>query len=117
MAMTNKIRIAIFVRVSTKQQDTVRQVDDLKELCSKQGWEVASIITEKLSGTTKNSQRPGLKKLMDLADTGAIQKVVLSEVSRLGRNTREVLEIIEELSSRKISLYIPVSYTHLRAHE
>ncbi len=106
MAMTNKIRIAIFVRVSTKQQDTVRQVDDLKKLCSKQGWEVASIITEKLSGTTKNSQRPGLKKLMDLADTGAIQKVVLSEVSRLGRNTREVLEIIEELSSRKISLYI-----------
>ena len=104
--MTNKIQVVVFVRVSTKQQDAVRQIDDLKELCSKQGWEVASIIIEKLSGVTKNSQRSGLKKLMELANTGGIQKVVLSEISRLGRNTQEVLKIIEELSQKKISLYI-----------
>ena len=104
--MTSKIRAVIFVRVSTQQQDTSRQVDDLKQLCAKQGWEVATVITEKVSGSAKNSQRPGLKQLMDLADTKQVEKVVVSEVSRLGRNTREVLEIIEELSKRKISLYI-----------
>lgn len=104
--MVNKIYVAIFVRVSTKQQDTQRQVDDLKKLCEKQGWKVVSVITETVSGKTKNSQRPGLKKLMEIAETGLIQKVVVSEVSRLGRNTREVLEIIDELSKRKISLYI-----------
>jgi len=104
--MTSKIRAVIFVRVSTQQQDSSRQVDDLKQLCAKQGWEVATVITEKVSGSAKNSQRPGLKKLMDLADTKQVQKVVVSEVSRIGRNTREVLEIIEELSKRKISIYI-----------
>lgn len=104
--MINKIYAAIFVRVSTKHQDTSRQVDDLKKLCAKQGWKVVSIITETVSGKTKNSQRPGLQKLMKLAETGLIQKVVVSEVSRLGRNTREVLETIDELSQRKISLYI-----------
>jgi len=104
--MTNKIRAAIFVRVSTSQQDTSRQIDDLKQLCAKQGWEVTSVITEKVSGNAKNSQRSGLKKLMKLTDTNQVDKVVVSEVSRLGRNTREVLEIIEELSKRKISLYI-----------
>jgi len=107
--MTNKIhkiQVAIFVRVSTKQQDTKRQVDDLKKLCAKQGWKVESVITETVSGKTKNSHRLGLIKLMELADTGLIQKIVVSEVSRLGRNTREVLETIDELSNRKISLYI-----------
>lgn len=104
--MTHKIYVAIFVRVSTKKQDTNRQVDDLKQLCEKQGWKVVSVIKETVSGKTKNSQRSGLIKLMKLADTGLIQKVVVSEVSRLGRNTREVLETIDELSNRKISLYI-----------
>lgn len=104
--MLNKIRVAIFVRVSTKHQDTARQVDDLKALCLKQGWEPIKVITEKVSGKVKNSQRGELQKLMALADSKKIQKVVVSEVSRLGRNTREVLQTVEELSKRKISLYI-----------
>ena len=104
--MISKIRAAIFVRVSTKYQDSARQVDDLKQLCQKQGWKVTTIITEKISGSAKNSQRSGLKRLMELADNNKVDKVVVSEVSRLGRNTREVLEIIEALSNRKISLYI-----------
>ena len=102
----SKIRAAIFVRVSTKHQDTARQVDDLNQLCRKQGWEVVAVITEKISGNAKNSQRSGLKQLRQLVDTEKIDKVVVSEVSRLGRNTREVLEIIESLSNHKISLYI-----------
>lgn len=104
--MTSKIRAAIFVRVSTKHQDTARQVDDLKQLCQKQGWEVVATVTEKISGTTKNSQRSGLKQLLELVENQQVDKVVVSEVSRLGRNTREVLEIVESLSKRKVSLYI-----------
>jgi len=104
--MTKKIKAAIFVRVSTTNQDVARQVDDLIELCAKQGWILQEVITEKISGSAKNSQRPGLQKLMLLANTGRIQKVVVSEVSRLGRNTREVLETIDRLSNNKVSIYI-----------
>jgi len=104
--MANKINAAIFVRVSTRSQDTARQIDDLTEICKKQGWILKQVITEKVSGSTKNSQRPGLQKLLGLANTGQIQKVVVSEVSRLGRNTREVLDIIDQLSNLKTSIYI-----------
>lgn len=104
--MAKKIKAAIFVRVSSRNQDTARQVDDLTDLCSKQGWILEEVITEKISGNTKNSQRPGLQKLMMLANTRQIQKVVVSEVSRLGRNTREVLETIDQLSNNKVSIYI-----------
>ena len=104
--MANKMEAAIFVRVSARNQDAARQIDDLTELCRKQGWILKNVITEKISGVTKNSQRPGLQKLMSLAHTGQIQKVVVSEVSRLGRNTREVLEIIDQLSSSSVSIYI-----------
>ena len=104
--MANKINAAIFVRVSSRTQDAARQIDDLTELSKKQGWILREVITEKISGSAKNSQRPGLQKLMTLANTGQIQKVVVSEVSRLGRNTREVLEIIDQLSNCKTSIYI-----------
>ncbi|MEM7375591.1 MAG: recombinase family protein [Bacteroidota bacterium] len=59
-----------------------------------------------MSGIIKNSQRPALQKLLHLAHTNRIDKVVVSEVSRLGRNTREVLETIEERSKAGVSIYI-----------
>lgn len=90
----------------TKNQDTARQIDDLTELCKKQSWIVEEVITEKVSGTTKNRQRPGLKKLILLANTGRIQKVMVSEGSRLGSNTREVLDTIALLSNLKVSMSI-----------
>lgn len=104
--MNPPIKVAIFVRVSTKSQDTARQLDDLQQLCQKQGWILEQIITETVSGKSKNSQRPSLQKLMQLAHTGQIQKVIVSEVSRLGRNTREVLETVELLSQAQVSIYI-----------
>lgn len=100
------MNVAIFVRVSTKKQDYKRQVSDLKEYCEHQGYNIIDIITEKISGAKKNSQRPAIQALYKLVESGKIKKVIVSEVSRLGRKTVEVLKVVEKLTELGVSIYI-----------
>ena len=96
----------IFVRVSKKEQDYQRQVEDLRAVAHSQGVQVVAEIAEKISGAKRNQDREGIQQLLELSRRGAIQKVLVSEVSRLGRSTVEVLQIVEELTQLGISIYV-----------
>ena len=97
---------AIFVRVSKKEQDYQRQVEDLRAVARGQAVQVVAEIAEKISGARRNQDREGIQQLLALSRQGAIQKVLVSEVSRLGRSTVEVLQIVEELTQLGISIYV-----------
>lgn len=97
--------VAIFVRVSKQRQDYERQIADLSAYAKKQGYNIVSIIAEKVSGAKRNLEREGLQELIQLAHSNTIQKVLVSEVSRLGRRTSEVLRVLEELSDVGVSVY------------
>jgi DNA invertase Pin-like site-specific DNA recombinase len=96
----------IFVRVSKKEQDYQRQVEDLRAVAQSQAVQVVAEISEKISGAKRNQEREGIQQLLALSRQGAIQKVLVSEVSRLGRSTVEVLQIVEELTQLGISIYV-----------
>ena len=96
----------IFVRVSKKEQDYQRQVEDLRAVAQSQAVQVVAEIAEKISGARKNQDREGIQQLLALSRQGAIQKVLVDEVSRLGRSTVEVLQIVEELTQLGISIYV-----------
>jgi len=96
----------IFVRVSKKEQDYQRQVEDLRAVARSQAVQVVAEISEKISGAKRNQEREGIQQLLELSRRGAIQKVLVSEVSRLGRSTVEVLQIVEELTQLGISIYV-----------
>lgn len=96
----------IFVRVSKKEQDYQRQVEDLRAVAQSQAVQVVAEIAEKISGARRNQEREGIQQLLALSRRGAIQKVLVSEVSRLGRSTVEVLQIVEELTQLGISIYV-----------
>ena len=96
----------IFVRVSKKEQDYQRQVEDLRAVAQSQAVQVVAEISEKISGAKRNQDREGIQQLLELSRQGAIQKVLVSEVSRLGRSTVEVLQIVEELTQLSISIYV-----------
>ena len=96
----------IFVRVSKKEQDYQRQVEDLRTVAQSQAVQVVAEISEKISGAKRNQDREGIQQLLELSRRGAIQKVLVSEVSRLGRSTVEVLQIVEELTQLGVSIYV-----------
>ena len=101
----------IFARVSRKDQDYQRQLQDLRAVAASMGAaddpvKVVKEITEKISGATRNRERASIQELLTLASQGKVDKVLVQEVSRLGRSTVEVLQVVEELTELGVSIYV-----------
>jgi DNA invertase Pin-like site-specific DNA recombinase len=87
-----------YARVSTEHQSLDQQVDALASA----GVESNRVYSDKLSGTSRRQQRPGLAALLDYAREG--DAVVVVGIDRLGRNAAEVMTTIRELGERGIVL-------------
>jgi DNA invertase Pin-like site-specific DNA recombinase len=101
-----KTNVVIYTRVSTDKQEYERQIKDLNNYISKQGYNLLNTFSEKVSGAKKNIERPELMNMINYCLSNNVDKVIISELSRLGRNTIEVLKTVELLTENKISLYI-----------
>lgn len=99
-------KIAIFARVSTTIQEYDRQVNELTALAQNKCWGVEAIFCEKISGAKANVERRELTRMIEYVQAHRISKVAVTELSRLGRDTLQVLEVIERLNELGISLYI-----------
>ncbi len=100
------MKVVLFARVSTNVQDYERQINELTSLANRNEWNIASIFAEKVSGAKKNTERTELLKMVDYVEANNIDKVLVTELSRLGRDTLQVLEVIEMFNAKGISLYI-----------
>lgn len=100
------MRVVIQSRVSTIVQENKRQIDELKDYASMKGWEVVKVFEETISGAKKNDERPVLNEMIDYIKTNKIDKVLCWELSRIGRNSLEVLKTIQLLNENCISLFI-----------
>lgn len=100
------MKVVILSRVSTHTQDNQRQINELTEFSQNRNWELVKVFQEKISGDTKNEERPVLMKMISFIKKNNIDKVLCWELSRLGRNIVEVLQTIEILNTNRISLFI-----------
>ena len=100
------VKAVIFARVSTSVQEYDRQVNELTMLANVNGWSVESVFAEKISGAKVNAERSELLNMINYVEVNHIDKVLVTELSRLGRDTLQVLEVIEMLNAKGISLYI-----------
>jgi DNA invertase Pin-like site-specific DNA recombinase len=99
----SEINAVIFARVSRRDMNYDRQVNELLDYCKAHNYQVV----EKISGTsTELRDRAQVQKLLEMARAGRMQKVLISEVSRLGRKTKDLLDIIEQLHKEKVSLVV-----------
>ena len=99
-------KVVIFARVSTSIQDYERQVNELTAVANSNNWNVAATFCEKVSGAKKNAERKELSKMIDYVRNNNINMVLVTELSRLGRDTLQVLEVIEQFNKLGISLFI-----------
>ena len=100
------MRVVIFSRISTNLQDNQRQTIELKEFSSKMNFDVIDIFEERISGAKENDERPVLTNMIEFVKKNNIDKVLCWELSRIGRNTIEVLKTIKLFNDNNISLYI-----------
>ena len=100
------MKVVIQARVSTNSQDYKRQIEELLDYSKMMNYEVVAIFEEKISGGKTNEERPELMKMINFVKYNKIDKVLCWELSRIGRNTIEVLKTIQLLNENCISLYI-----------
>lgn len=100
------MKVVIYSRVSTMTQDYKRQTDELKDYSQKMGFQVVKTFEEKISGGKNNEERPKLMEMINYIKENKIDKVLCWELSRIGRNTIEVLKTIKLLNDNCISLFI-----------
>ena len=99
-------KIVILARVSTDRQEYQRQVNELTDYCSRVGWSVEAVFSNKVSGAKRIEERAEIMEMVDYVKTNQIDKVVCLEISRLGRNTLEALKVIQTLNEQGVSLYV-----------
>ena len=103
-----KTNAVIYARVSSvsDRQDTARQIPDLTRYANAQEIEVVSIFEEHISGAKKNEERQVLTDCLEYCTANSVNYLLLSELSRLGRSTLQVLRSLEILHEAKVSVYI-----------
>lgn len=99
-------KVVIYARVSTKNQDYDRQLSELREYASRMDYEVVQEFAEKISGAKSVAERQALTELLDYTIVNNVDKVLIYECSRLSRKAIDFLGVIENLTLRKISVYI-----------
>lgn len=101
-------KAVIYARVSSEsdRQDTSRQIEDLKRYASQQNMEIVNIYEEHISGAKKNEERVVLTECLEYCRNNSVEYLLLSELSRLGRSTLQVLKSLDILHEAKVSVYI-----------
>ena len=105
--MDSMKKAVIYARVSSvgDRQSTLRQVLDLTQYATTNGMEVVEIFEEHISGAVKNEERPVLCECLDYCIANAINTLLISELSRLGRNVDEVLANVKRCKDNSLNIY------------
>ena len=98
----------IYARVSSEgdRQSTERQVKDMSDYAMYKKMEIRKVFEEHISGAKKNEERPVLCQTLEYCKQNGISTLLVSELSRMGRNAFEVLASVKELLDCGINLYI-----------
>ena len=98
----------IYSRVSsvTDRQNTDRQIADLKTYAERNELNVTNVYSEHVSGAKKNEERTVLMECLNYCVSNKIDTLLLSELSRLGRSTLQVLKSLDILHSHGVNVYI-----------
>lgn len=95
-------RVALYCRVSTADQSCERQERDLLAFAGRSGDEVVGIYKE--TGSGAKLDRAERKKVMALAQARHLDAVLVTELSRWGRSTIDLLQTLRDLESQRVSV-------------
>ena len=101
--MTRKV--VIYTRVSTLDQTIDNQLIELRDHCSRMGWEIVKEYSDEgLSGTLSRDKRPALNSLIKDAYRKRFDSVVCWDISRIGRSMKELILFLSDMKDRGIGI-------------
>jgi DNA invertase Pin-like site-specific DNA recombinase len=101
MPVRRRLRAALYHRVSTRDQNPRLGRAELRAAAAARGLRVVLEVEEIASG--RGSVRPGLDRVLDAAQRGAIDVVIVQRLDRWGRSTLDLLANLRRLRSAGVS--------------
>ncbi len=94
------MKVGIYARVSTEEQDANKQVDICKEWCKNNNHEVYNIYVDVISGTI--SSRPQFNKLLEDMRRYKFRGIVVTKLDRIGRSLQHLLSLFDEFTKKHV---------------
>ena len=95
-------QVAIYCRVSTDDQSCERQERDLRAFAKRAGHKIVAVFKETASGA--DNGRPERAKVLALARAHKIDAILVTELSRWGRSTQDLVQTLDDLHGWKVSV-------------
>ena len=100
-------RVCLYARVSKTSQSVERQISELEIVAARNGWEIVDrYIDHGISGATGRDQRHELDRMMKDSTKRKFDVVMVWSIDRLGRSLQNLIEILNDLNSKNIDLYM-----------
>jgi DNA invertase Pin-like site-specific DNA recombinase len=101
------MRAALYLRVSTTDQDTERQERELRQVAESRGWQIVEVYADNgISGAKGRDKRPAFDRLHKDAARGRFDIVMSWSVDRLGRSLQGLVTFLQEIHSLGVELYL-----------
>ena len=98
-------RVVIYARVSTLDQTVDNQLIELRDHCSKMGWEIVKEYKDEgLSGTLSREKRPSFNEMIKDGYRRKFELVVCWDISRIGRSMKELIMFLSDMKDRDIGI-------------
>jgi len=94
--------VAVYLRVSTIDQNTEAQEHQVLDFCRRRGWRSPRVFRDSACGATYN--RPGLDSMLSLIRAGSVRYVVTYKLDRLGRSLTHLAIMVGEFQARNVGL-------------
>src|SRR5690349_16314012 len=107
---TDPTRIAAYLRVSTDEQKEsglgiAAQRRQVRAMADVKMWPAPmEFVDDGVSGTKDVEKRPELQRLMTAVEAGEVDVVIIASLDRLGRKTRLILTLVDDLARRGVTL-------------
>jgi DNA invertase Pin-like site-specific DNA recombinase len=101
------MRAALYLRVSTTDQDTARQERELRTVAAARGWEIVEVYADNgISGSKGREKRPAFDRLHQDATRRRFDIVMAWSVDRLGRSLKDLVGFLQELQAAGVELFL-----------
>jgi DNA invertase Pin-like site-specific DNA recombinase len=102
-------RVALYARVSTNGQTTKQQLEALREVGVRGGWQIDEehiYVDHGISGAKGREERPALDRMLKAATRRAFDLIAAWSVDRLGRSLQHLVELLNEIHAAGVDLYL-----------
>jgi DNA invertase Pin-like site-specific DNA recombinase len=98
-------KVCVYARCSTSDQQVSNQLIEIRDHCSKMGWEIVKeYVDEGLSGTLSRDKRPAFNEMIKDGYRKKFDSVVCWDISRLGRSMKELIMFLSDMKDRDIGI-------------